>query len=365
MVIGAGPSLDEHIELIGELRNAFFLLAVDTAYAPLRSAGIRPDMVILQEGQFYNQYDFLPHPDLRCSVLADMSSHAGVLRRLTGGAESYTLFFTEFTASSLFRRLQKHGLLPPMSVPPLGSVGSAAVFTALHLTAREVLVCGVDFAFPEGRTHARGAPSHLAELLAADRFRPPTGELVRTKHGIRALQAEIKEVEKGGSSGGNTAVYTAPVIDSYVKSFTRRFSGEERLGRLGAGRSDMRLRQVGRKELRRIASAAQDSRGAGTGGRDVESTSPPSAEQVRSFLEQERELLHECYRIGRKLLHGRGGEEEQERLTELLRSADYLYLYFPDTGTKPPELSPNMLKRLLVSAGRFSRLLDRALQIIL
>ena len=399
LVVGAGPSLDEYVPLIRELQERLFIIAVDTAYAPLRNSGVLPDVVVLQEGQIYNQYDFLQFPKVDGIVLADLSSHSGILRRLSGAAGGYRLFFTEFTGSTLFDRMEAAGVLPPFRTPPLGSVGSTAVHAALQLCSREVVVCGVDFAFPEGRTHAKGSAFHINVLLNAHRFNPPTGELVRAKPGIRTLQqfpqhSRNEEMLDAQSSTNFTAshYYTAPVIDAYVRSFARRFAGEGRLRRLGPGREDMDLRCITPGELRELVHEEHEkpadysgpldsatsvrsggaghtsSRTGGTTAGTAEETKerryPPTTAQVRAFLEGERELLKECYRLGKMLLYSEGGDRERRELTACLYRVDYLYLYFPDTGTMPPELTPTMLKRLLVSAERFRRQIEQALQMI-
>jgi hypothetical protein len=361
LVAGAGPSLDDYLDFIKERRTQLYILAVDTAYAPLRSAGICPDMVLLQEAQYYNQYDFLPYPHAECVICADLSSHSGILRRLQPSASALHLLHTDFTSTMLFNRLHSRGLLPPLRVPPLGSVGSTAVYTALQLTRREVVVCGVDFAFPEGRTHAKGAVSHLLGLLKTDRFHPAAGELVKAVAGTRPLPGSAAPAQSG------LPLFTTPVIESYVQSFARRIAEEPQVFRLGPGRKDMQLPELTRSDMEGRLERSMDKEqvprvsttGAGLGGAEA-----PGKQAVRSFLEEEGALLAECYRLGRKLLNGSGGPEERQQFRELLRRADYLYLYFPDTGTEPPELNPTMLKRLLVSAGRFEQQVNKARRLL-
>jgi hypothetical protein len=119
------------------------------------------------EGQHYNLEDFLPGRDPGLTLLCDLSSCPAVLRLFPRRRP----FATRFHPLALFDRLQAAGLFPP-ELPPLGSVGVTAVQAALSLTAGPVLLAGLDFCYLDGRTHARGAPSHRRALVACSRLAP-------------------------------------------------------------------------------------------------------------------------------------------------------------------------------------------------
>jgi hypothetical protein len=59
-----------------------------------------------------------------------------------------------------------------MQIPPLGSVGVAAVHVAAALAASPILLAGLDFAVQPGVTHARGAPAYLWGYHRCDRLHP-------------------------------------------------------------------------------------------------------------------------------------------------------------------------------------------------
>ena len=165
LVAGAGPSLEAALPRIARVRDQLTLLAVDTALPAL--AGLSPDWVYALEGQHYNLEDFLPARDPGLTLLCDLSSCPAVIRLFP----LRRAFATRFHPLALFDRLQAAGLLPP-ELPPLGSVGVTAVQAALSLTAGPVLLAGLDFCYPGGRTHARGAPSHRRALGACSRLAP-------------------------------------------------------------------------------------------------------------------------------------------------------------------------------------------------
>jgi hypothetical protein len=168
VVAGAGPSLDRCLPQILRLRARLTLLAVDTALPVLAEAGCPPDWVFALEAQQANLEDFLPYRDPGLALLCDLTSAPSVTRLFPRRA----YFCTRFSPLALFDRLRAAGLLP-QELPPLGSVGVAAVQAALGLTRGPVLLAGLDFAYPGGRTHARGTPPHRRTLAACSRLRPP------------------------------------------------------------------------------------------------------------------------------------------------------------------------------------------------
>ncbi len=167
LVAGAGPSLEAALARIAGHRERLTLLAVDTALPTLTDAGLVPDWVCALDGQYYNLEDFLPGHDPELTLLCDLSSCPAVLRLFPRRRP----FATRFHPLPLFDRLQAADLLPP-ELPPLGSVGVTAAQAALALTAGPVLLAGLDFCYPGGRTHARGAPSHRRTLMSCSRLVP-------------------------------------------------------------------------------------------------------------------------------------------------------------------------------------------------
>jgi hypothetical protein len=189
LVAGAGPSLEAALPRIARVRERLTLLAVDTALPVLADAGLPPDWVYALDAQHYNLEDFLPAHDPGLTLLCDLSSCPNVLRLFPHRGA----FATRFAPLALFDRLQAAGLLPP-ELPPLGSVGVTAVQAALSLTAGPVLLAGLDFCYPGGRTHARGAPSHRRALGACSRLAP----LGMSAFETIAARARLRVAGKGG-----------------------------------------------------------------------------------------------------------------------------------------------------------------------
>ncbi len=167
VVCGAGPSLEKAIAFIREERPRVTLVAVDTALSVLHGHGVVPDLVVALEGQLANAYDFLPIPNRDYHLVTDLSASPLVAR--VHPRASWTV--SEFVPFSLIRRLRS---LPGVqwSLPPLGSVGVAAVRIAADLGCSPILCTGLDFAVSPGVTHARGAPACLTGMSQTCRLRP-------------------------------------------------------------------------------------------------------------------------------------------------------------------------------------------------
>lgn len=356
VVAGAGPSLEPHIEFLNRHRRQIYLLAVDTAYSTLMQNKIEPDAVIVQESQFYNLYDFLTHPQISCDLVADISSYPQVLRlaRKVKSAGRLYLFASEFSKISLFQDLQTADLLPPL-FPPLGSVGLTAVRAALHITNSSVIVTGLDFAFPPGQTHARGAPRHQLSLLHSTRLIGLEDMIARTTKGVTLVADLI------GADG--RPLRTTPTLRRYADNFARIFNSMERIRILKPRGLPLGVAELSETELSRYLLGLQAPPG------KAAASAPTLAEKsgsaaVRTFLKNELDKLHTIYEHGTGFLQGTLEADAVEPLIEEINRCEYLFLHFPDTGYSIRRINPTLIKRLLVSSGHYIRVIEEALALI-
>ncbi|MCF7914358.1 MAG: DUF115 domain-containing protein [Spirochaetaceae bacterium] len=349
LIAGAGPSLDAHIDFIRCYRDTIFLLTVDTAYSVLLQHGIKPDMVVVQESQFYNLYDFIFQPRIEADILADISSYPQVLRL---GAGDIYFYATEFVRTQLFSRLQEAELLPPR-IPPLGSVGTTAVHAALSITDSTVILAGIDFAFPSGQTHARGAPRHQLNLQHCHRFLGIEDMLARTTKGVTPTP------DAADSMG--IPLCTTPSLRRYADNFARVFTSLDRMLLLKPRGLPLGIPELTEAELAPYLSSAE---------KRVTPHKAPSmagmgdSEAVKGFLQRERELLRLIYSQGLAFLEGRLSEAEFTKLSLDIHRCEYLFLHFPETGATLRTLDPPLIKRVLVSTGHYIRVIEEALKLI-
>ncbi|MFO7849286.1 MAG: 6-hydroxymethylpterin diphosphokinase MptE-like protein [Spirochaetia bacterium] len=428
LIVGAGPSTEQLLPLLSqrEIRALIYIVAVDTALAPLTECGITPDAVVIQEGQFYNVYDFLPLPadsgkDAEGAYGDSRNNNSGSTR--SAAAPFYWVdlistdliprlrmepdppprgscgfFLTSFFPTRLFSRLEKYSLLPA-GVPPLGSVGSTAVELTLGHFSGPVYICGLDFSFYYGKSHMRGASQHIRELIITNRFMPvgslPISFPEKSVYTLKSASPDAISTPKKITTG---------TMHTYAETFKNRFSSCPRIFAVAHTGADLGIPSISiedfENEIRtRDCSnthTGEGSRISGKGSRisgetagileDLEDT----GERAKAFLQEEFVLLRRVYVEGTKRLSGgqsnaretdeteaSGGPpqepssstgalpKESLSLEELVREADYLLHHFPDAGYSVPDtLSPDMIKRLLVSTGHYLKIVERALSLL-
>jgi hypothetical protein len=350
LVLGAGPSLDpalDALEAAGLPRGGdrpFALICVDTCLGLLRERGLRADLAVILESQFWNQRDFTGLRGAGVPAAVDLSAYPPTAEILGGPV---FVFFTPWTELRLFNRLAPAGLLPP-ALPPLGSVGLTAVELARRLTRGPVIIAGIDFSFPADRTHARSSPAHLASLLGQNRFHSPVNAAGVFRAGVFTARSKA-----------GLPVKSDPALRTYRDLFERRFAGDPRMGDLPGTGLPLGLNTLETEEAAALLT--------GGGGRALPGDgvfpaapapfSPPAADPagLERFMAGEERTLEELRRIlsGGPGPAGPGGAD----LEVLLDEADYLWAHFPDCaaagGRRPPVSDRGFLKRVRAEIDPF------------
>jgi hypothetical protein len=318
VVAGAGPSLDGAIPALRALRGRYALVAADTALPALALAGLAPDLVVCLEAQQANLRDFLPARPAETRLACELAGHPDAPRLFAGRC---SLFSTTFAPLALLDRLAAAGLAP-LRVPALGSVGVAAAWEALRLTAAPVLFAGLDFAYPRGATHARGTPAHLAALAGAGRFAPPGQPAVAALAG--------RAVSREPTAAGGT-VLTDKVLCSYRDLLVSVVRDDD------AARSAPRIRCIGGEGLACGVSVVPPEalgdllpgRALSAGARIRETrTRRIVPSEVVGFLEAETRLLDDALAMLRERLASTGAARDDERL--LAEAVGHAWVHFPD-----------------------------------
>lgn len=167
VILGAGESAETSINIIKKYRQSIFVLCVDTALQILLEVDLKPDAVLALEAQYYNLPDFYGAKNRHIDLIYDLTSYPAVMRNLKG-KKYFTI--TEFSNSSLISKVKDNYSID--SVPPMGSVGITAIFTALKITNNNVFTTGLDFSYKLGKTHSKGTPYHKTSLINWSRTNP-------------------------------------------------------------------------------------------------------------------------------------------------------------------------------------------------
>lgn len=149
-VIGAGPSLDEILPHLKEIKERCLLIAVDTALRACLRVGVEPDFVVLGDPQYWN-----------ARHLAGLSSPSSVLVTEVAAYPSVFRFPCQevVLCSSLYpvgKFFSSHGL-DKGELGAGGSVATSAWGLARLCGCRRIFLAAVDLSFPGKRTHAHGS----------------------------------------------------------------------------------------------------------------------------------------------------------------------------------------------------------------
>ena len=161
----AGPSLDRIKPLLREIYERCIVVAVDTSLRFFLKNGVEPDFVLVVDPQFWNSR----HLDFcfceRAALIAESAVYPPVLR---------LPFKKIFLCGSLFPL----GMFIEKQVDPkgrLGAGGSVATTAwdfARVLGGSEIWIAGLDLAYPNLKTHFRGARFEERANSLSSRFNP-------------------------------------------------------------------------------------------------------------------------------------------------------------------------------------------------
>lgn len=348
IILGAGPSVDEMLELIAKMPNSqrekLFLIAVDAVLTSMVNKKVFPDLLVAQECQFAIQKAYLGTKKSNVHIIADISSRPSILRNesksasyttVTGGGISF--FTAEFCDTNFLNNLRKEKLLP-IEIPPLGSVGITATELALLLRKAEtvpIFVCGLDFSFPAGKTHSKGAYQSTNQILRGNRLNPVGNPSAAFAESCFMLKNENN-------------YYSNYTMSHYGKIFASRYNKTKNIFSVNQLGFPLGLKNFSKEEffssLNLFFNTSNKTKNIDSRSK---ATNPEGKkiEKVKMFLENEKNALTI---IKNYLSTGQGTKEEIEKLLE---EREYLYLHFPDGHSLSMETQ--FLKRIRVEIDFF------------
>ncbi|MBM4363620.1 MAG: DUF115 domain-containing protein, partial [Deltaproteobacteria bacterium] len=148
-IVGAGPSLDRNVELLGEARRRGLVFAVNSSARALARKGLEPHVLACIESiDSSTLLAELPYID-RVVRAVTLSAAPGNFRAGAG-----LLLPIHESLPQLDAPLE--ALLGSRGVAVCGSVSTAAFSLALTLGCSPIVFVGQDLAYTSGRTHAGG-----------------------------------------------------------------------------------------------------------------------------------------------------------------------------------------------------------------
>ena len=168
----AGPSLDNIKPLLRDIYDRCIIVAVDTSLRFFVNNGIQPDFVVVVDPQFWNSRHLDRCVDKQTALVAEPAVYPPVLR---------LPFNHKFLCSSMFplganieKQVDQKG-----SLGAGGSVATTAWDFARILGSSQIWIAGLDLAYPELKTHFRGARFESLSNSGSCRFNPAEKWVVR------------------------------------------------------------------------------------------------------------------------------------------------------------------------------------------
>lgn len=157
LILGAGPDIENHLKEIEAKKDLYTIISTDSILPYLNANDISPDYILTLDPQIISYLHYINGN--RSDVILDISAHGFPLR------QERNVYF----CGNLNPLVQ--WLCPSLIQvnTALGNVSSGAVDLAIQLGAEEILIYGVNFSFPVGKTHSRG--TYLVEYFQTKQSR--------------------------------------------------------------------------------------------------------------------------------------------------------------------------------------------------
>jgi hypothetical protein len=170
LIAAAGPSLRESLASVSRIKSRFSTIAVSSALAACRSAGIEPDLVVSTDGGYWSRLHLYPLASESATLATPLTALPSA--SLYGRMALLLIDQGSFAESELLPALG-----PSMRLPPHGTVSGTALRLAARLTDGPIVAAGLDLASYGELDHAR--PHGFDPELSKDasRARPLEGRL--------------------------------------------------------------------------------------------------------------------------------------------------------------------------------------------
>lgn len=348
LVCGAGESLDFTLAKDGsdfskDLYNGkYHIMVVDAALTTVLDRGLHVDSCIGLESQFAIQKAYIGHGNESPLFFADLCSRPSVQRLFKGKT---VWFMSEFAQLGFLDRLKNENIISDF-IPPLGSVGLAAVYLALLLRqdiSIPIFVSGLDFSYSIGKTHANFTPAHKARLFSTNRF-----------VGVDNLDSTFAPSASFVIGKNGSPMATTPNMAGYRQNFVNTFSQQSNLFDIGITGLDLGIKKVPKdlcSKIFELTGIHQEL--------NLKKIPAPSRTSAKDFLQQEKlalEKLRDILSNGEKSKHFKKDMELGKQIEDLVSGREYLYLHFPDGHSF--SLDSGFLKRIRAEIDFFLKFLD-------
>jgi hypothetical protein len=165
LVVAAGPSLDDVLPHLAEMKKRCVIVAVDTSYPACLRREIEPDFVVVVDPQYWNTRHLDRVWQEKSILISESSTHPRIFRLLPGKT---------FLGGSIFPlgRYLEEATESKGKLGAGGSVSTSAWDFARIIGGNPIIMAGLDLGFPAKNTHCKGSFFENRMFFLSNRLSP-------------------------------------------------------------------------------------------------------------------------------------------------------------------------------------------------
>ncbi|MBQ0163336.1 MAG: motility associated factor glycosyltransferase family protein [Treponema sp.] len=173
VICAAGPTLENILPHLKEIKKRAFIIAVDTALKALLKNGIEPDFIVLVDPQYYAAKHIEGLSSASSVLITESSVYPSVMRF---NCRKKVFIESLFPLGKYF----EENLLSEKTFGKIsagGSVTTSAYDAAKYFGAKKIYISGLDLGFPQKKTHIRGSTFEERSHLFSTKIKPAENNL--------------------------------------------------------------------------------------------------------------------------------------------------------------------------------------------
>ncbi|CAM4376782.1 6-hydroxymethylpterin diphosphokinase MptE-like protein [Paenibacillus sp. FSL R5-0527] len=187
-VIGSGPSLQEDIHLLEQLKQKCILIAAGSSIQVLQHHHINPHFIVTMDGGDPNLKVFNNIDCGRTPLIFVNHSHFQIQDMYQSG-----MFHATFEGDTISQYLLEEDMGP--SFRPTASVTGTAIQLAAYMGAKDIILLGQDLSFPDQKYYSAGA-NHVTEQGLANALSSATEYVENVLGGMNPTNAVMTITRK-------------------------------------------------------------------------------------------------------------------------------------------------------------------------
>lgn len=164
-VLAAGPSLEEMLPYLSEIKKRCLLICVDTALRSCLRVGVEPDFIVLVDPQYWNSRHIADLASPSSVLITELATYPAVFRF---NCKEKILCSSLYPIGKMLENFcGEKGLIGAG-----GSVATTAWDFARYCGCPKIFLAGLDLGFPEKKTHAKGSLFEEKSHTVSNRIKP-------------------------------------------------------------------------------------------------------------------------------------------------------------------------------------------------